>query len=87
MTIIAVPTRIPRATSLGTLAGITNTNRLNRLTRMAIINWPPILGKLVKVAKTVKLVGARENGKMRKPGGPKIGAIGKMVKLTSATEW
>ena len=45
---IAVPTRLPRATSLGIVAGITNMTRLNRLTRMASMPRLPILGKLVK---------------------------------------
>ena len=56
MAIIALPTRIPRATSLGILAGITNMTGVNRLDRMAIINRRPILGELVEM---VKLVGAR----------------------------
>ena len=59
MTSIAVPTRMPRATSLGVMAGITDTTWLNRLDRMAIITRPRILGKLVKDVKPVKLVGAR----------------------------
>ena len=45
---IAVPTRMPRATSLGILAGITNMTRLNRLTRLTRITRRPVLGKLVK---------------------------------------
>ena len=52
-----VPTRMPRATSLGIMASITNVNRLNRLTRMARITRLAILGKLVN-GKMVKLEGA-----------------------------
>ena len=44
MASIAVPTRLPRATSLGIMAGITNMTRLNRLTRMARMHRLPILG-------------------------------------------
>ena len=60
MASIAVPTRLPRATSLGIMAGITNLTRLNRLTRMAIITRRPILWELVKMVKMVNLAGARE---------------------------
>ena len=45
---IAVPDRLPRATSLGIMAGITDMTRLNRLTKMARMPRIPILGKLVK---------------------------------------
>ena len=48
---IAVPTRMPRPTSLGILSGITNITRLNRLARMARITRLPILGKSVKMVK------------------------------------
>ena len=47
MASIAVPTRLPRATGLGILAGITNMDRMNRVARAARITRPPILGKLV----------------------------------------
>ena len=42
------PTRIPRPTSLGIRAGITNTTRMYRLTRLARMARLPIMGKLVK---------------------------------------
>ena len=58
MASIDVPTRLPRATGLVILAGITNMIGMNRLTRMAIITRLPILGKLVKMVKMVKLEGA-----------------------------
>ena len=45
---IAVPTRLPRATSRGIMAGITNMTRLNRLTKMDRMPRLPILGKLVE---------------------------------------
>ena len=48
MASIAVPTRLPRATGLGILLGITNMTRLNRMARMARITRLPILGKLAK---------------------------------------
>ena len=64
MASIAVPTRIPRATSLGTLVGINNTARLNRMTRKAIINRPPILGKIGKSGKNGKT--GRGAGKVEK---------------------
>ena len=48
MASIAVPTRLPSANSLGILEGITNMTRPGRLTRIARITRPPILGKLVK---------------------------------------
>ena len=43
MASIDAPTRLPRATSLGILAGITNMTRMNRLTRTARITRLPIL--------------------------------------------
>ena len=43
---IAVPTRLPRATSRGTMEGITNMTRLNRLTRMTRMTRRPILTRL-----------------------------------------
>ena len=49
---IAVPTRLPRSTSLGILAGITNITRLNRLTWLTRMTTLPILGKLVQNGKT-----------------------------------
>ena len=44
MASIAVPTRLPRETSLGILSGITNVTRLSRATRMARIAKLAILG-------------------------------------------
>ena len=40
---IALPARLPRATSLGYKAGITNVNRLNRQTRSGRMTRLPIL--------------------------------------------
>ena len=54
----AVPTRLPRATSLGITAGITNMTRPKRLTRMTRMNRRPVLGKCVKMVNG-KLVGAQ----------------------------
>ena len=48
MASIDVPTRLPRATSLGILAGITNMTRLNRLTRLTRMTRRPVLGKFGK---------------------------------------
>ena len=59
MASIDVPTRLPRATSLGILAGITDMSRANRMARAAGITRLPILGRLVKMVKMVKLVAAR----------------------------
>ena len=51
---IALPDRLPRATSLGIMGGITNMttqNRLTRLTRLSSTARRRILGKLVKMVK------------------------------------
>ena len=53
---IAVPDRLPKETSLGALAGITNITRANKLTRPT---RRPILGGIGKMAKMVQPVGAQ----------------------------
>ena len=57
---ISVPTRLPRATSLGAMEGITDVtrpNRMDRLTRLLI------LGEIDKMEKMVKPTGAQKTVK------------------------
>ena len=48
MASIAIPTRLPRSTSLGSLPGITDMTRMNTLTRITRMTRLPILTRMGK---------------------------------------